>query len=234
MLVIAGPCSVESAEMIEASCAFLSSLGLTHARGGCFKPRTKPGSFQGLGMEGLRLFRAAADRHGLKVVSEIMDARDVGRAGELVDVVQVGARNAQNYDLLREVGRLGKPVLLKRGLAMTLDEWEGAAAYVLGGGCPELWLCERGHRTYMDHVRFMPDLAAIPLMRGRGFKVVFDPSHCAGRRDLVRPLALAAVAAGADGLIVEAHPRPGSALSDAAQQLTHGEFEELWAELKGR
>lgn len=218
---------MESADLIEESCAFLASLGLMYVRGGCFKPRTKPGSFQGLGMEGLRVFRAAADRYGLKVVSEIMDVRDAGPAGELVDVVQVGARNAQNYDLLREVGRLGKPVLLKRGLAMTLSEWEGAAAYVLAGGCPELLLCERGHRTYMDHVRFMPDLAAIPLMRARGFRVVLDPSHCAGRRELVTPLALAGLAAGADGLLVEAHPRPETALSDAAQQLSHPELEDL-------
>lgn len=227
----AGPCAVESAAQIEESCTFVAELGLRYIRGGCFKPRTKHTSFQGLGMEGVRLFRAAADRHGLKIVSEIMDTRDAGVAGELIDVVQVGARNMQNFDLLRVVGQLGKPVLLKRGPAATLDEWEGAAGYVLAGGCPELLLCERGHRTYMGHVRYMPDLAAIPLMQARGFQVIFDPSHCAGRRDLVRPLALAALAAGTDGLIVEAHPCPEQALSDAAQQLSHSELRGLCQEI---
>jgi len=228
IMVIAGPCAVESEAQVEASAHFLSELGIQWMRGGAHKPRTRPDSFQGLGHEGWRILRHVADKYNLIVVSEVTDCRHVEAACVLLDVLQVGARNAQNYDLLREVGYSGKPVLFKRGLAMTLGEWEGAAEYIIQAGCPDLILCERGHRTPMGHVRFMLDLAAIPLMQSKGYKVIADPSHAAGRKDLVIPLAKAAIAAGADGLIVEVHPYPDRALCDGPQQLTHEMFRELW------
>lgn len=231
MIIVAGPCAVESAVLTEESAQFLSSLGVQFLRGGAFKPRTRPDSFQGLGLEGWRILRRAADAHGMRVVSEVTDIRLMDAACNFVDVLQIGARNAQNYDLLRACNDTQKPILLKRGLAMTLDEWEGAAGYLQD--CPRLWLCERGHRTYMPHVRFMLDVAAIGEMKRRGFTVIADPSHAAGERKFVLPLARAAIAARADGLIVEVHPCPERAMCDAAQQLAHPEFRELWAWLEG-
>jgi len=231
MLVIAGPCAVESAAQIETACAFVAHCGLRYVRGGAFKPRTRLDSFQGLGWAGVEMLAEAAIRHGLQTVSEVTDTRHVERMAGLVDVLQIGARNMQNFDLLREAGRTGKTVLLKRGLSATPDEWYGAADYVLAGGA-QLWLCERGHRTYMPHVRFMLDVAAIADARRRGYTVLADPSHAAGRRINVAPLALAALAAGAHGLLIEVHVQPEYALSDAEQQLSHDEFRTLLAQLK--
>lgn len=232
-MIIAGPCAVESRQQAKTSAAFLASLGVQWMRGGAHKPRTRPDSFQGLGHEGWRILKEAADENGLKIVSEVTDCRHVEEACNWLDMLQVGARNAQNYDLLREAGKTGLPVLLKRGLAMTLGEWDGAAEYVAQAGCDQLILCERGHRTYMDHVRFMLDFAAVLLMKAQGYMVIIDPSHAAGRRDLVVLLAKAALTIGADGLIVEVHPSPDTALCDGPQQLTHGQFEELWTWING-
>jgi len=231
MILIAGPCAVESAAQIEAECAFLANCGLRYVRGGAFKPRTRPDSFQGLGWAGVEMLADAARRYKLQTVSEVTDTRLVEQMARLVDVLQLGARNMQNFDLLREAGRTGKTILLKRGLAATLDEWYGAADYVLAGGAT-VWLCERGHRTYMPHVRFMLDVAAIADARRRGYTVLADPSHAAGRRVNVPPLALAALAAGAHGLLIEVHAQPDHALSDAEQQLNHDEFARLLAQTK--
>jgi len=201
--------------------------------GGAFKPRTSPYSFQGLGVEGLKILRRVGDEVGLPVVSEVMDTRMVKTISEYVDMLQIGARNAQNFDLLKEVGRSGKPVLLKRGLGNTVEEWLEAAEYILLEGNSNVVLCERGIRTFERSTRFTLDLgAAVAVKKLTHLPVCVDPSHPAGRRDLVIPLALAAIAAGADMLLIEVHPRPWEALSDAEQQLTPEMFRELM--VKGR
>jgi 3-deoxy-7-phosphoheptulonate synthase len=226
--LMAGPCAVESSEQIQACAAAAASAGGTFLRGGGFKTRTSPRSFQGLGLEGVRLLREAADLHGLRTVSEVLDASQLEAAAPWLDLVQIGSRNMQNVTLLREVGRSGLPVLLKRGFGATIDEWLLAAEYVLAEGNDRVVLCERGIRTFETATRFTLDLAAVPVAKARtGLPVVIDPSHPAGRRELVAPLALAAIAAGADGLLVEIHPQPSGARSDPDQALSFDAWQDL-------
>jgi 3-deoxy-7-phosphoheptulonate synthase len=224
--VIAGPCTVESREQLIETAVAVRDAGATMLRGGAYKPRTSPYAFQGLGGEGLRLLAEAKRITGLPIVTEVMDVRDLDAVLEVADVVQVGARNMQNYPLLSELGRAGRAVLLKRGHAATLDELVLAAEYVLKEGNESVILCERGIRTFeTDHRRATLDLMAIPILRQlTPLPVIVDPSHAAGRRDLVEPLSLAAAAAGADGVIVEVHPRPAEAICDGPQSLVAAEF----------
>ena len=228
LLVIAGPCAVEGLEMLRETAHAVRRAGAAALRGGAFKPRTSPYSFRGLEREGLRLLAECRCDTGLPVVTEVLDPRDVEVVAEHADVLQVGARNMQNYPLLCEVGRVRRPVLLKRGMAATITELLLAAEYVLAAGNPDVILCERGIRTFETDTRNTLDIAAIPLLRQEThLPVIVDPSHAAGRADLVTSLACAAVAAGADGLIVEVHPRPAEAWSDGEQSLSPEQFDEL-------
>src|SRR6476469_2787814 len=218
--LIAGPCTVESRDQVLTTADAVAAAGATMLRGGAYKPRTSPYAFQGLGQEGLRLLAEAKERTGLPIVTELMDARDLEPVLEVADVIQLGARNMQNYALLSEVGRAGIPVLLKRGLSATLEELLMASEYILKEGNESVMLCERGIRTFETAYRFTLDLTAIPVLKElTHLPVVVDPSHAAGRRDLVEPLSLAAAAAGADGIIVEVHPRPDEAICDGPQAL---------------
>jgi 3-deoxy-7-phosphoheptulonate synthase len=223
--MIAGPCTVESREQTLETAHAVDAAGATMFRGGAYKPRTSPYAFQGLGQEGLRLLAEAKEQTGLPIVTELMDLRDLDDVLEVADVIQIGARNMQNYSLLTEVGRSGRPALIKRGLSSTLEELLMAAEYVLKEGNESVILCERGIRTFETAYRFTLDLTAIPVLKELShLPVVVDPSHAAGRRDLVTPLSLAAAAAGADGIIVEVHPRPEEAICDGPQALVAGEF----------
>jgi len=223
--MIAGPCTVESREQLLSTAHTVAAAGATMLRGGAYKPRTSPYAFQGLGQEGLRLLAEAKAQTGLPIVTEVMDARDLEALLEVADVLQVGARNMQNYTLLSEVGRSGRPVLLKRGLSSTLEEWLMAAEYILKEGNQSVMLCERGIRTFETAYRFTLDLTAIPVLKEMThLPVIVDPSHAPGRRSLVPALSLAAAAAGADGIIVEVHPNPDEAICDAAQQLPADDF----------
>ena len=232
-VVVAGPCSVESREQILETALAVKEAGAHILRGGAFKPRTSPYSFQGLGLEGLRLLRWAGDEAGLPVVTEVLDPRMVRVAAEYVDAIQVGARNMQNFPLLREVGRAGKPVFLKRGFGSRIDELLAAAEYILAEGNMDVVLVERGIRTFETSTRFTLDISAVPVLREKThLPVIVDPSHAAGKREYVPPLAKAALAAGADGIMVEVHPRPDQALSDQRQQLTLDMFSRLMGELR--
>jgi 3-deoxy-7-phosphoheptulonate synthase len=223
--LIAGPCTVESREQLLQTAEVVKDAGVAMLRGGAYKPRTSPYAFQGLGTEGLKLLAEARQRTGLPIVTELMDARDLEPVLEVADVVQVGARNMQNFPLLAELGRAGRPVLLKRGLSATLDELLMAAEYVLKEGNPNVILCERGIKTFESAYRTTLDLQAVPALKElTHLPVVVDPSHAAGRRSLVRPMSLAAAAAGADGIIVEVHPNPDVALCDGPQALLADEF----------
>ncbi len=223
--MIAGPCTVESREQTLETARIVRDAGATLFRGGAYKPRTSPYAFQGLGAEGLRFLQEAKDETGLPVVTEVMDVRDLEPVLEVADVIQIGARNMQNFTLLAEVGRSGCPTLLKRGLSSTLEELLMAAEYVLKEGNESVMLCERGIRTFETAYRFTLDLMAVPVLKELShLPVIVDPSHAAGRRDLVMPLSLAAAAAGADGIIVEVHPRPTEAICDGPQQLVADEF----------
>jgi 3-deoxy-7-phosphoheptulonate synthase len=223
--VIAGPCSVENEEQIVATAIAVKQAGATALRGGAFKPRTSPYSFQGLKEEGLRLLAAARAETGLAVVTEVVAAEDVATVAEYADVLQIGARNMQNYRLLEEVGKSSRPVLLKRGPSATVDELLLAAEYILDAGNQEVMLCERGVRTFEAHTRFTLPLATVPYLQSKThLPVVVDPSHGTGHTPLVPAMARAAVAVGADGLIVEVHPNPEKALSDGYQSLTPGQF----------
>ena len=225
---IAGPCTVESREMLLETARAVADGGAAMLRGGAYKPRTSPHSFQGLGVEGLRLLQEAKEETGLPIVTELLDVRDAEHVAEVADVIQIGARNMQNYALLTEAGRTGVPVLLKRGLSATLDELLSAAEYILKEDNPNVILCERGIRTFETGYRFTLDLMAVPALKERThLPVIVDPSHAAGRRDWVASMSLAAVAAGADGLIVEVHPDPGRALCDGPQSLSLEAFAEL-------
>jgi 3-deoxy-7-phosphoheptulonate synthase len=218
--LIAGPCTVEGRDQTLAAARAVRDGGAILLRGGAYKPRTSPYTFQGLGQEGLRLLAEAKDETGLPVVTELMDARDLEPVLEVADVIQVGARSMQNYTLLTEIGRSGRPALIKRGLSSTLDELLMSAEYVLKEGNPNVILCERGIRTFETAYRFTLDLMAVPVLQELShLPVVVDPSHAAGRRDLVTPLSLAAAAAGADGIIVEVHPQPDEAICDGPQAL---------------
>ncbi|HTQ55716.1 MAG TPA: 3-deoxy-7-phosphoheptulonate synthase [Bryobacteraceae bacterium] len=233
VVVMAGPCSVESPEQIDCIAAQVARAGARVIRGGAFKPRSSPYSFQGLGAEGLQLLRAAADRNGLLVVSEVMDQTQIPLLLEYADILQVGARNMQNFNLLRELGRQRKPVLLKRGISATIEELLLSAEYVMAGGNYEVILCERGIRTFETYTRNTMDISAIPVVKKLShLPIVADPSHGTGRRDKVAPMARAAVAAGADGLLIEVHPDPDRALSDGAQSLRPEQFEELMQQLR--
>ncbi|MGI8903870.1 MAG: 3-deoxy-7-phosphoheptulonate synthase [Solirubrobacteraceae bacterium] len=223
--MIAGPCTVESREQTLQTARVLRDCGATLFRGGAYKPRTSPYAFQGLGQEGLRLLAEAKAETGLPIVTELMDLRDLDQVLEVADVIQIGARSMQNYSLLAEVGRSGRPALLKRGLSSTLEELLMAAEYILKEGNESVMLCERGIRTFETAYRFTLDLMAIPVLKELShLPVIVDPSHAAGRRDLVMPLSLAAAAAGADGIIVEVHPEPEAAICDGAQALPLGDF----------
>src|ERR1039457_2362983 len=228
--LIAGPCTVESREQTIETARVVRDAGATLLRGGAYKPRTSPYAFQGLGQEGLRLLAEAKAETGLPVVTELMDMRDLEAVLEVADVVQIGARNMQNDPLLAEVGRSGCPALLKRGLSSTLDELLVAAEYILKEGEPNVMLCERGIRTFETAYRFTLDLMAVPVLKELPpLPVIVDPSHAAGRRDLVLPLSLAAAAVGADGIIVEVHPNPDEAICDGPQALRAEEFAEYVA-----
>ncbi len=232
LIVIAGPCSVESREQLMEAARAVKAAGASMLRGGAFKPRTLPYSFQGLGVGGLKILAEAREETGLPVVTEVMAPEQVAVVEEYADVLQIGARNVQNYPLLKRVGQAGKPVLLKRGLASTIEEWLGAAEYVLYGGNPDVILCERGIRSYGKLTRFTLDLAAVPILKEVShLPVVVDPSHGTGIRSLVKPMSKAAVAAGADGLIVEVHPNPEEALCDGDQSLRPEDFKALMGEL---
>jgi 3-deoxy-7-phosphoheptulonate synthase len=223
--MIAGPCTVESREQTLETARIVRDAGATLFRGGAYKPRTSPYAFQGLGQEGLRLLAEAKAETGLPIVTELMDQRDLDQVLEVADVIQIGARNMQNYSLLAEVGRSGCPVLLKRGFSSTLEELLMAAEYVLKEGNEAVMLCERGIRTFETAYRFTLDLMAIPVLKElTHLPVIVDPSHAPGRRSLVPALSLAAAAAGADGIIVEVHPNPDEAICDAAQQLAADDF----------
>ena len=226
--MIAGVCTVESREQTLDTARIVRDAGGTLFRGGAYKPRTSPYAFQGLGQEGLRLLREAKEETGLPIVTELMDQRDLEMVLEVADVIQIGARNMQNYALLAEAGRSGRPVLLKRGLSSTLEELLMAAEYILKEGNEAVMLCERGIRTFETAYRFTLDLTAVPVLKELShLPVIVDPSHAAGRRDLVIPLALAAQAVGPHGLIVEIHPEPEKALSDGPQALRFFEFADL-------
>jgi 3-deoxy-7-phosphoheptulonate synthase len=223
--LIAGPCTVESREQLLATAEAVKDGGASMLRGGAYKPRTSPYSFQGLGSEGLRLLKEAKEATGLPIVTEVMDPRDIEPILEVADVIQVGARNMQNYSLLAEIGRAGRPVLLKRGLAAQIEELLMAAEYVLKEGNDQVMLCERGIRTFETATRFTLDIMAIPVLQELShLPVVVDPSHAAGKRDLVLPLSLAAAAAGADGIIVEVHHDPEAAICDGPQAVPADEF----------
>src|SRR5579885_1187116 len=233
VIVMAGPCSVESRDQIFLIARQVSEAGAHVLRGGAFKPRSSPYSFQGMGEDGLRMMREAADRHGLLVVSEVMDQTQIPLLAEYSDIFQVGARNMQNFNLLRELGNQRKPVLLKRGIAATIEELLLSAEYIMSGGNYDVILCERGIRTFETYTRNTMDISAIPVVHKLShLPIVADPSHGTGRRDKVVPMARAAVAAGADGLLVEVHPDPDRALSDGAQSLAPAQFEEMMRQLR--
>lgn len=230
---IAGPCSVESAEQIDEIAGVLSELGIKYLRGGAFKPRTNSDSFQGLGRTGLKLMAEAAAKHGMKVVTELMDRSQLDEVTQYADVIQVGSRNMFNYSLLTALGAVDKPVLLKRSMAATIDEWLSAADYVRKGGNHKIILCERGIRTFEPRTRFTLDILAVSIaQRLSGLPVVVDVSHAAGERTLVPPLIKAALAGGADGIMVEVHPNPDKALSDSSQSMTLTDFRKVYENVR--
>jgi 3-deoxy-7-phosphoheptulonate synthase len=233
LTVMAGPCSVESRDQLMTTAEAVAAAGATVLRGGAFKPRTSPYSFQGLGVEALRYLAEARDRTGLPIVTEVMEPAQVDIVAEYADILQIGARNMQNYSLLNAVGRVARPVMLKRGFGATLDELLQAAEYIVAAGNPGVILCERGIRTFEASTRNTMDLSAVPMLHHlTHLPVVVDPSHATGRRWLVPPLAMGGVAVGADGVMVEVHPDPDAALSDAEQQLDLAAFAELMAALR--
>jgi len=233
VVLIAGPCAVEHEAQLEESARAAAVAGASLLRGGAFKPRTSPYSFQGLGREGLRLLRAAADRHGLAVVTEVLEPGAIAEVAEHADMLQVGSRNMQNTALLRALGRQSRPVLLKRGMSATLEEWLLAAEYIADAGNEEIVLCERGVRTFDPASRNLLDLAAVPLLRARtSLPIAVDPSHGVGVRAAIASMALAAVAAGADAVMIECHPEPGTARSDGFQALDPAELEVLGGRMR--
>lgn len=232
-LVIAGPCSVESEEQIMQAAVAVKEAGANMLRGGAYKPRTSPYSFQGLGRIGLQYLSRAGFETGLPVITEVTDTRDVFLISEYADVLQIGTRNMQNFSLLVEVGKCGKPVLLKRGMYSTIEEWLSCAEYILNAGNPNVILCERGIRTYETYTRNTLDLSAVAAAKTLShLPVVVDPSHATGRVDMIRPMSLSAIMAGCDGLEIEVHPDPKSARSDAGQQLTPEQFNDLMRDIR--
>ena len=233
VIVIAGPCSVESEEQIMTIAEIVKKSGAKILRGGAFKPRSSPYSFQGLGEDGLKFLRSAADENGLLVITEVLENSMIDLIYKYTDIFQVGARNMQNYSLLKELGSAKKPVMLKRGLSATVEDWLMSAEYILSNGNPDVFLCERGIRTFETYTRNTFDISAIPVVHKRSHLPVFaDPSHATGLRDKVIPMARAAVAAGADGLMVEVHHDPEKALSDGPQALLPNQFEEMMKQVK--
>jgi len=232
-LTIAGPCAVESKKQVLETARFLKEQGVKFLRGGAYKPRTSPYSFQGLKEDGLKILKEVGEETGLKIVTEVMDTREVELVSKYADVLQIGARNMQNFSLLKEVGKLNKPVLLKRGLSATYKEFLMAAEYIISEGNSRVILCERGIRTFMDETRNTLDISAIPVIkRYSHLPIIIDPSHASGDWRYVAPLSKAAVAAGADGLIIEVHPDPQNALSDGKQSLNFDQFSELMEQIK--
>lgn len=234
LLIIAGPCAIESREQLFKVARFLRRLGITVMRAGAYKPRTSPHSFQGLQEEGLRILSEVKKETGLIIASEVMSPEQVSKVDGIVDILQIGARNMQNFDLLKEVGRTRRPVILKRGLSATIEEWLASAEYILLEGNTQVILCERGIRTFETLIRNTSDLAVIPLVKSLShLPVIYDPSHATGKRMLVPLMALASVVVGADGVMIEVHPEPEKALSDGPQSLNLKEFERLYRRLKG-
>jgi len=231
--IIAGPCSVEDDATVLRTAEWLMAQGIRFLRAGAFKPRTSPYAFQGLGLEGLEILRRARERTGIAIVTELMDTENADAVEEVADVIQIGARNMQNFSLLRRVARARRPILLKRGMSATLEEWLMSAEYLLAGGNYNVILCERGVRTFSDHSRNTLDLSVIPPVKALShLPILVDPSHGTGKREYVPPMAKAALAAGADGLLIEVHPDPDHALSDGAQSLDFDRFERLLSQLK--
>jgi len=232
-VIIAGPCSVESLEQMEAIATFLKDRGIRCLRGGAYKPRTSPYAFQGLKEEGLKILSEISRRFGLLIVTEVLDPRELEKVSEVSDILQIGARNMYNYELLKEVGRLSKPVLLKRGFMATIEEFLLSAEYIIGQGNQEIILCERGIRTFENWTRNTLDISAVPILKQEShLPVIVDISHSSGRKDIADWIARAAIAAGADGLMVEVHNQPQVALSDGGQQLDFTEFEKLLKAIK--
>ena len=241
LTIMAGPCAIESREQLLTIARSVKKAGATFLRGGAYKPRTSPYSFQGLEEEGLRYMKEAKEETGLATICEIISTSSLEAAVKYVDMIQIGARNMQNFQLLREVGRSGHPVLLKRGMAATIEEWLNAAEYIMAEGNPNIVLCERGIRTYETSTRNTLDISAVPVIKNKShLPIIVDPSHATGVRDFVAPLAKCAIAAGADGLMIEVHNNPACALSDGPQSLTCEQFAELartlntYAQLEGR
>lgn len=233
IVMMAGPCSIENEEMMEATAQVVAASGAQFLRGGAFKPRSSPYAFQGLGEAGLRMLRETGDRHGLKVITEVMEAGQIDLIYKYTDVFQIGARNMQNFSLLKDLGKIDKPIFLKRGLASTIEEWLMSAEYILASGNPNVILCERGIRTFETYTRNTLDLSAVPVVQSKSHLPVFvDPSHGTGIRNKVTPMARAAVAAGADGLMVEIHPDPAIARSDGPQSLFFDQFVELMRQIR--
>nr|WP_320415410.1 3-deoxy-7-phosphoheptulonate synthase [Marinitoga aeolica] len=231
--IIAGPCSVENKEIIEETAHFLSELGIKIMRGGVFKPRTSPYSFQGLGKKGLEYLKLAAEKYNLKIITEALDEDTLKLVNECADIIQIGSRNAQNYGLLRKVGKLNKPVLLKRGFMMTIEEFLYSAEYIAFEGNKNIILCERGIRTFETKTRNTLDISAIPVLKKEThLPIIIDPSHAAGRRDIIPDLIKASLAIGAHGIMVEIHPQPEKALSDGKQSMIFKEFEKTIKEIK--
>jgi len=228
LVVMAGPCAVESEEQLMQTAAAVKAAGANILRGGAFKPRTSPYDFHGLGLQALKLLEKARAAYGLPIITEVLDSRDVTWIGEYVDILQIGARNMQNFALLKEVGKSRKPVLLKRGMHSTLKEWLNCAEYILSEGNPQVILCERGIRTFETYTRNTLDLSIVPAVHElTHLPIIVDPSHATGRVSLIKSMALAAVTAGADGLLIEVHYRPETALSDRDQQLNLPQFADL-------
>ncbi|CFY08798.1 Aldolase-type TIM barrel [Syntrophomonas zehnderi OL-4] len=226
--IVAGPCAVEGREIFLETAWAVKKAGADMLRGGAFKPRTSPYSFQGLGEKGLKIMAEARELTGLPIVTEVMDQKSIAMVAEYADVIQVGARNMQNFFLLRELGKVNKPILLKRGMSATIEEWLMAAEYILGSGNPQVILCERGIRTFETYTRNTLDLSAVPLLKHLShLPVMVDPSHGTGKRDLVEPMSMAAVACGTDGIMVEVHPDPANAWSDGPQSLIPDDFSKL-------
>ena len=232
-VVIAGPCSVESEKQILDTARAVKAAGADMLRGGAFKPRTSPYSFQGLGIQGLKILEKAKQETGLPIVTEVVDPRDVSWVAEFADVLQIGTRNMQNFSLLKEVGSSGRPVLLKRGMYSTLEEWLNCAEYILSEGNPDVILCERGIRTFETYTRNTLDLSAVPAIKELShLPIIIDPTHSTGRLSLIASMSMASVAAGADGIIVEVHPRPEEALCDADQALSPDSFSNMMKRLR--
>lgn len=231
-VIIAGPCSVESYELMEKTAIFLKKVGIEYMRGGAFKPRTSPYSFQGLGDRGLEILKSIKEKYNIKIVTELMDIRDLEAISDVADVIQIGSRNMYNYSLLREVGKTQKKILLKRGMSATVEEWLNAAEYIAIEGNNEIILCERGIRTFETYTRNTLDLSCIPVIKQKtNLKVIVDPSHGTGIRELVKPMSLAAISAGADGLMIEMHPDPDNALSDASQSINFDQFQDIHSKI---